>query len=170
MLVTGATGYLGRPLVALAAARGHRVRAFVRPGSEPKVPAGVEIARGDALVTRDLIAALSEGDTPAPMIHAYIAVRQQGEVLVRATGIPATIFRPWYVLGPGHWWPYALAPVYWLAECIPPTRATARRLGLVTHKQMITAMMSAIERGPEAAAVIDVPSIRAARLPAASLW
>jgi uncharacterized protein YbjT (DUF2867 family) len=209
VLVTGATGYLGRPLVALAAARGHRVRAFVRRGSEPKVPAGVEIATGDALAVGDLTAAMSPGDTlvhlvgtprpspakaqqfqdvdlpsirastaaavaagiahlvyvsvahPAPTMHAYIAVRQQGEALVRATGIPATILRPWYVLGAGHWWPYALVPFYWLAERIPSTRDTARRLGLVTRKQMISALMLAIERGPEGAGVIDVPSIRA---------
>ena len=212
MLVTGATGYLGRPLVVLAAARGHRVRAFVRPGSESKLPAGVEIALGDALAARDLTAASSPGDTlvhlvgtprpspakaqqfqdvdlpsirasteagvaaciahlvyvsvahPAPMMQAYIAVRQQGEALVRATGIPATILRPWYVLGPGHWWPYALVPFYWLAERIPSKRETARRLGLVTHHQMVTALMSAIEKGPEAAGVVDVPAIRASLL------
>jgi uncharacterized protein YbjT (DUF2867 family) len=98
------------------------------------------------------------------MMQAYIAVRQQGEALVRATGIPATILRPWYVLGPGHWWPYALVPFYWLAERIPSKRETARRLGLVTHHQMVTALMSAIEKGPEAAGVIDVPAIRASLL------
>src|SRR6185295_4856179 len=47
---------------------------------------------------------------PAPVMHAYIAVRQQGEALVSSTGIPATILRPWYVLGPGHYWPYLLVP------------------------------------------------------------
>ena len=61
--MTGATGYLGGPLVTLAAARGHRVRAFVRPGSEASVPRGVTIVRGDALAARDLITALAEGDT-----------------------------------------------------------------------------------------------------------
>ena len=34
-------------------------------------------------------------------MHAYVAARVQGESLVTATGIPATILRPWYVLGPG---------------------------------------------------------------------
>ena len=63
MFVTGATGYLGRPLVARAAARGHRVRALVRAGSDAQAPAGVEIVRGDALSAHDLTAALSEGDT-----------------------------------------------------------------------------------------------------------
>ena len=214
MLVTGATGYLGRPLVALAVSRGHRVCAFVRPGSEEKVPAGASLARGDALSVSDLTAALSPGDTlvhlvgtprpspakaqqfqdvdlpsirastdaaaaagvahiiyvsvahPAPMMHAYIAVREQGEALVRATGIPATILRPWYVLGPGHWWPYALVPLYWLAEQYPLEARDRERLGLVTHRQMVTAMMSAIERGTAGAGLVEVSDIRAAVLSA----
>jgi uncharacterized protein YbjT (DUF2867 family) len=49
---------------------------------------------------------------PAPVMKAYVEVRAEGEALVRASGINATILRPWYVLGPGHWWPYALVPVY----------------------------------------------------------
>ena len=59
---------------------------------------------------------------PAPVMKAYIAVREQGETMVRETGIPATILRPWYVLGPGHWWPYALVPVYAILRAIPSTR------------------------------------------------
>src|SRR6476646_3680617 len=74
---------------------------------------------------------------PAPVMRAYIAARSAGESLVRATGIPATILRPWYVLGPGHRWPYALVPVYWLAEHVPALRDGPRRLGLVTIGQMV---------------------------------
>ena len=33
---------------------------------------------------------------PAPVMQAYIAARQEGEALVRASGIRATILRPWY--------------------------------------------------------------------------
>jgi uncharacterized protein YbjT (DUF2867 family) len=47
--MTGATGYLGSRLAALLMARGHRVRALVRPGSESKLPAGCEAVVGDAL-------------------------------------------------------------------------------------------------------------------------
>jgi uncharacterized protein YbjT (DUF2867 family) len=65
---------------------------------------------------------------PAPVMQAYIAVRQEGEALVRATGIPATILRPWYVLGPDHRWPVLLKPVYALFEILPATRDAARRL------------------------------------------
>jgi uncharacterized protein YbjT (DUF2867 family) len=60
---------------------------------------------------------------PAPIMHDYIAARREGEALVTATGIPATILRPWYVLGPGHRWPYLLLPVYALLRGIPATRA-----------------------------------------------
>src|SRR6185295_12584776 len=38
---------------------------------------------------------------PAPIMRAYIEARSQGEALIASTGIPATILRPWYVLGPG---------------------------------------------------------------------
>ncbi|HEX5135208.1 MAG TPA: NmrA family NAD(P)-binding protein, partial [Thermoanaerobaculia bacterium] len=34
VFVAGGTGYIGRPLVAALLARGHGVRALVRPGSE----------------------------------------------------------------------------------------------------------------------------------------
>ncbi len=49
---------------------------------------------------------------PAPVMRAYIAAREEGEALIAATGIAATILRAWYVLGPGHRWPIVLAPLY----------------------------------------------------------
>ena len=49
VFITGATGYLGRPLAEQLMARGHRVRALVRSGSESKLPAGCEPVPGDAL-------------------------------------------------------------------------------------------------------------------------
>jgi uncharacterized protein YbjT (DUF2867 family) len=45
---------------------------------------------------------------PAPAMKAFIAVRARGEAAIREAGLTATFVRPWYVLGPGHWWPYAL--------------------------------------------------------------
>ena len=47
---------------------------------------------------------------PAPAMHAYIEVRCRCEEMIRQRGLPATILRPWYVLGPGHYWPYLLKP------------------------------------------------------------
>ncbi|HYE89067.1 MAG TPA: NAD(P)H-binding protein [Vicinamibacterales bacterium] len=101
---------------------------------------------------------------PAPVMKAYIAVRTEGERLLKETGVPLTVLRPWYVLGPGHWWPLALIPFYKLFEQLPSTRDTALRLGLVTHAQMVSALASAAAGGePRNFRVIDVPEIRGAR-------
>jgi len=42
---------------------------------------------------------------PAPIMRDYIAVRRDCEEALRRAGLVATILRPWYILGPGHWWP-----------------------------------------------------------------
>ncbi|MBV8051348.1 MAG: NAD(P)H-binding protein [Acidobacteriaceae bacterium] len=97
---------------------------------------------------------------PAPVMRAYVAVRSECEEIFRASGMNATILRPWYVLGPGHRWPYALLPMYWLAERLPGTRDGARRLGLVTRKQMCQALLRAIETPARGIRIVEVPEIR----------
>jgi uncharacterized protein YbjT (DUF2867 family) len=97
---------------------------------------------------------------PAPIMEAFIAVRAEGEVMISASGIPATFLRPWYVLGPGHRWPYALLPMYWLFQLLPATRKSAQRLGLVTIQQMINALVWSIEHPTTETRIIDVPQIR----------
>jgi len=67
---------------------------------------------------------------PAPMMQAYIIVRSECEAAIELAGLNTTILRPWYVLGPGHRWPYLLVPIYKVAEWIPQTRDGAQRLGL----------------------------------------
>jgi uncharacterized protein YbjT (DUF2867 family) len=81
---------------------------------------------------------------PAPIMRAYQATRAEAESALRATRMPATILRPWYVLGPGHRWPYLVMPVYWLLGLLPTTSDAARRLSLVTHAQMIDALVWSI--------------------------
>lgn len=100
---------------------------------------------------------------PAPVMRAYVEARAEAEAALRASGLHATILRPWYVLGPGHWWPYALVPGYWLAERFPPTRERALRLGLVTVGQMVGALVAAVENPASGVRLVDVPAIRAAR-------
>jgi uncharacterized protein YbjT (DUF2867 family) len=98
---------------------------------------------------------------PAPVMHAYIAVRQEGEALVQASGIPATILRPWYVLGPGHWWPVVLMPIYAALRVWPSGREAAERLGLVTRKAMVAALVKAVESPPShGIRIVGVPNIR----------
>jgi uncharacterized protein YbjT (DUF2867 family) len=96
---------------------------------------------------------------PAPVMKAYVVVRAEGEALIRAAGLNATFLRPWYVLGPGHWWPLALKPLYVLAEAWPGTRDTASRLGLVTLAQMTAALVQAVERPAEGVKIVEVPAI-----------
>jgi uncharacterized protein YbjT (DUF2867 family) len=97
---------------------------------------------------------------PAPMMEAFIAVRAEGEALIRGSGMKATFVRPWYVLGPGHWWPYAILPFYWIAELLPPTRESARRLGLISISQMLTALVWAVDHPPDDVQILDVTRIR----------
>jgi len=99
---------------------------------------------------------------PAPMMQAYIDVRTECEQAIRAAGLNATILRPWYVLGPGHRWPYLLVPLYAMAALFPPTRDGARRLGLVTLEQMTTALLTAVDNPMAGTRVLGVPEIRRA--------
>jgi len=97
---------------------------------------------------------------PAPVMRAYVAMRTRGEKLIHRSGLAATMVRPWYVLGPGRYWPRVLLPVYWLIERLPATRAGALRLGLVTREQMTRALVDAVESPPAGTRILDVPAIR----------
>lgn len=97
---------------------------------------------------------------PAPIMKAYVDTRIEAEEMIRSSGLNATILRPWYVLGPGHRWAYALIPIYWLLERRPASRNTALRLGLVKLKEMIGALVYAVEHPVNGIEIIDVPSIR----------
>jgi uncharacterized protein YbjT (DUF2867 family) len=101
---------------------------------------------------------------PARMMQAFIAVRSEGERMIRESGMGATFVRPWYVLGPGHRWAYALLPFYWVCERLPATRESARRLGLVTISQMLDALVWSVENPADSVRIVDVPKIRELRV------
>jgi uncharacterized protein YbjT (DUF2867 family) len=92
---------------------------------------------------------------PAPVMKVYQEVRSQGERLIQASGISATLVRPCYVLGPGHWWPLPLVPFCWIAERLPVIRDSARPLGFVTINQMINTLVWAIENPPNDVRILD---------------
>lgn len=123
----------------------------------PSVQVAVEAARA-AGVRHFIYLSVAQ---PAPMMEAFIAVRAEGEALIRASGMQATFVRPWYVLGPGHWWPYAILPFYWAAELLPSMRESARRLGLITISQMLKSLVWAVDHPPEDVQIFDVPRILA---------
>ena len=65
-------------------------------------------------------------------MKAHVEARAEGETAIRATDLNANYLRHWYVLGPGHRWPYLFLPVYRLLRPFPPTHDMARRLYPVT--------------------------------------
>jgi uncharacterized protein YbjT (DUF2867 family) len=217
VFISGATGYLGRPLTQALIIAGFDVHALTRPQSIRKLPLGCRPIPGNALdpatfqhavpphstyihltgvahpspaktnefraidqtsFEASLLAARAKRAShfiyvsvahPAPVMQDYIDVRRHCESRLLQSQIPATILRPWYILGEGHRWPMLLVPFYKLAEAIPSTRAAARRLGLITHRQMLAALMNAAVHPPGASArILDVPAIRAATSASAS--
>ena len=101
---------------------------------------------------------------PAPVMKAYVEARAEGEAAIRAAGLNATFVRPWYVLGPGHRWPYFFLPVYWLLQLFPASRDAARRLYPVTLKQMIATLVAAVEEPATGVRIVETSEIRRTRL------
>ena len=97
---------------------------------------------------------------PAPVMRAYVEARSAGEQLLRQSGLNATILRPWYVLGPGHRWPYLLLPFYAIARLFPATRDSAERLTPVTLGDMLRSLGAAVEDPPTGLRILEAPRIR----------
>lgn len=133
-------------------AKAAQFRAVDLPAIRAAVPAAVE-----AGIEHFVYVSVAH---PAPIMKAYIEVRSEGEELIRKSGLKATVLRPWYVLGPGHRWPYALLPAYAILERLPATRETALRLGLVTLDQMLNALAASIESPAESLRILEVPDIK----------
>jgi uncharacterized protein YbjT (DUF2867 family) len=95
---------------------------------------------------------------PSPVMKAYVAVRQEGERLIRETGMPATFVRPFYVLGPGHRWPYLFLPLFWLFG--------RKHLYPVKLQAVVRAIAEAVEAPPSGVRLIEAPELLAAASPA----
>jgi uncharacterized protein YbjT (DUF2867 family) len=202
---------MGRRVIPVLLARGHRVRALVREGSQGKLVTACEPVLGNALDEATFAPRVAPSDTflqlvgvahpspakaaefrevdlasakasaraataagvshfvyvsvaqPAPVMNAYVEARAEGEAAIRAAGLNATFARPWYVLGPGHRWPYLVLPFYRLLQLFPPTRDTARRLYPVTLGQMVATLVAAVEEPASGIRIIETPEIRRAR-------
>lgn len=104
---------------------------------------------------------LSVAQHPTEIMKEYQEVRAIGEKILLETGMKCSFVRPWYVLGPGHWWPLLLKPLYLLARLIPRIREQAQKLDTVTIRQMIHTLIYAIDHPPVSGySVYEVRDIR----------
>ncbi|UBU11908.1 NmrA family NAD(P)-binding protein [Nonomuraea gerenzanensis] len=100
-LVTGATGSVGRHVVAHLLDAGHRVRALTRDLARAKLPEGVEVVRGDLSRTESIVPALKgvEGVHLIDAADSAYAPLQNGAELVeavRAAGVSkVTLLSGW---------------------------------------------------------------------------
>jgi nucleoside-diphosphate-sugar epimerase len=211
VLVTGASGFIGRAACAELVERGHDAVAMVRrPGSEPPGTTAVQgdLTDADSLTTaltetrpdcvvhlaaeigsqrdakkieavnvegmRRLIDAcreagspklvfvstvvtgdpkgeLLEEDKPLPVETAYGRSKQEGERMLRESGLPYAVIRPGHVYGPGGW--YAEEIVSRLRQ---PGRFAVVGKGdnwwdMVRVEDVATAIADAAERAPDGA-------------------
>lgn len=96
---------------------------------------------------------------PAPVMKDFIEVRMKGEELIRNSGMNASFIRPWYVLGPGHYWPYIFVPFYKLFEIIPSTKESTKRLGLVKIDQMVNCISYSVKNPANGIKICNVKDI-----------
>lgn len=97
---------------------------------------------------------------PSGIMKEYQKIRTEGERLLLESKIPCSFVRPWYVLGPGHWWPIILTPLYLIAKLFPSTREKAEKQGLVTIHQMIATLVCTIKNADSKNHVFEVEDIR----------
>ncbi len=90
----------------------------------------------------------------------YVHIRLRGHALIRESGLFATFLQPWYVLGPGHRWPYIILPFYKILERIPLTGESASRLGLVKIDRMLFAILFAVRNPANGVRIMRVPQIK----------
>jgi len=171
-ITPGCTTVLGNALdrrTYVDSVRGNDVFVHLVGVSHPGPSKAQQFLELDLVSAREAIAAAVEAGIthfvylsvaqPAPVMRAFVQVRAECESLLRSSGLQATIVRPWYVLGPGHRWPYVLKPMYWLAKRFPSTRDSAQRLGLITIGQMVQTLAWAVENPVSDVRVISVPEI-----------
>ena len=92
---------------------------------------------------------VSVAQHPTKVMADYQEARRQGEEAVLASGLTSTFIRPWYVVGPGHYWPLLFQPVFKLLEIMPSTSVQAKALALVPLKQMLLTLKNTVINTPK---------------------
>lgn len=93
-------------------------------------------------------------------MKAYQDVRREGEAYCLNKNLNCSFIRPWYVVGPGHWWPVLLLPFYGIAELIPAWRSKARSKALVNINQILQTLIKAVEQKPVHHCIFEIKDIR----------
>ena len=106
---------------------------------------------------------ISVAMAPSKLMAEYQAVRKEGEEYCKSKYLKCTFIRPWYVLGPGHFWPVLLLPLYGIAEIIPSLQKRARSMAFVTIGQMLRTLITAVEADPLPLRIIEIRNIRKSR-------
>jgi uncharacterized protein YbjT (DUF2867 family) len=92
---------------------------------------------------------LSVAQYPTKIMADFQEARRRGEHELIESGLVSTFIRPWYVVGPGHYWPLLFTPVFKLLEIIPSTSVQAKSLALVSLKQILLSLKKVVTNPPE---------------------
>ena len=92
---------------------------------------------------------MSVAQTPTKIMKDYQYCRASGEAEIKKTNIPSSFIRPWYVVGPSHYWPLLFLPFLKILEFIPQTSKKAKLLRLVYINQILKTLLYAIKNPPE---------------------
>jgi uncharacterized protein YbjT (DUF2867 family) len=103
---------------------------------------------------------VSVAQTPTSVMRDYQLCRAECENMIRQTSLKVTIIRPWYIIGPGHYWPLLFLPLFKLLEIIPRTSTKAKALRLVYLQQMLSTLIYAVEHPPDQMRFLEIDEIR----------
>jgi uncharacterized protein YbjT (DUF2867 family) len=106
---------------------------------------------------------VSVAQTPTSVMQDYQNCRAKCEALIKDSGLKTSIIRPWYVVGPGHYWPLLFLPFFKVLEIIPQTSAKAKALRLVYLTQMLDTLVYAIVNPPNDLGIFEIEQIRMMR-------
>jgi uncharacterized protein YbjT (DUF2867 family) len=103
---------------------------------------------------------ISVAMAPSKIMATYQAVRKEGEEYCKSKKLNCSFIRPWYVIGPGHYWPILLLPLYGVAELVPTWKQKTRAMALVTIHQILRTLVATIEADPVPIRIIEIKQIR----------
>lgn len=103
---------------------------------------------------------ISVAQTPTSIMKDYQECRADCEELILKSGIKPTIIRPWYIIGPGHYWPVFFLPLFKILEWIPATSLKAKALRLVYLQQFLKTIITAVENPSSKIRFIEIEEIR----------